>query len=70
VSEPRSPSKLLVLGRAEVERLLDLDQLLDGLAAAFVELSRGNTSVPPRVAARSGSGLLAAMPGYVPGVAL
>jgi ornithine cyclodeaminase/thiomorpholine-carboxylate dehydrogenase len=63
-------SELLVLARPEVERLLDLDELVDALAAAFVELSAGRTSVPPRVAARSSSGLLAAMPGYLPGVGL
>jgi ornithine cyclodeaminase/alanine dehydrogenase-like protein (mu-crystallin family) len=70
MSDLQAPSELLVLSRAEVERLLDLDELVDALAAAFVELSAGNTSVPPRVGARSGSGLLAAMPGYVAGVAL
>jgi alanine dehydrogenase len=70
VSKLQAPAKLLVLGRAEVERLLDLDELVDALATAFIELSAGNVSVPPRVAARSGSGLLAAMPGYVAGVAL
>src|SRR5256714_11150362 len=62
--------ELLVLGEAEVQRLLDLDELVDALAAAFVELSEGRTSVPPRVAARTGSGLLAAMPGYLPGAGL
>ncbi|MDP9247316.1 MAG: ornithine cyclodeaminase family protein [Candidatus Dormibacteraeota bacterium] len=70
MSNLQAPSELLVLSRAEVERLLDLDELVDALAAVFVELSAGNTSVPPRVGARSGSGLLAAMPGYVAGVAL
>ena len=70
MSDLQAPSELLVLSRAEVERLLDLDELVDALAAAFVELSAGNTSVPPRVGARSGSGLLAAMPGYVAGMAL
>jgi ornithine cyclodeaminase/alanine dehydrogenase-like protein (mu-crystallin family) len=62
--------ELLVLARAEVQRLLDLDRLVDALAEAFVKLSEGSTSVPPRVAARTGSGLLAAMPGYLPGAAL
>jgi alanine dehydrogenase len=70
MSDLQAPSELLVLSRAEVKRLLDLDELVNALAAAFVELSAGNTSVPPRVGARSGSGLLAAMPGYVAGVAL
>jgi alanine dehydrogenase len=56
------------LGEADVRRLLDLDELIDALADAFIELSAGRTSVPPRVAAQTGEGLLAAMPGYVSGV--
>ena len=49
-------------------RLLDVDQLLDALERAFVELSAGRASVPPRIAAFSEHGLLGAMPGYVDGV--
>ena len=60
---------LLFLSQADVVRLLALDQLLDSLAGAFVELSAGRTSVPPRIAARTSSGgLLGAMPGYIGGV--
>ena len=59
---------MLVLSRAEVRRLLDLDQLLDALERAFVELSAGRASVPPRVAAQTERGLLAAMPGYADGI--
>ncbi|HXM54173.1 MAG TPA: hypothetical protein VOB72_02200, partial [Candidatus Dormibacteraeota bacterium] len=55
---------LLVLSQDEVERLLDLDQLLDALARAFEEVSAGRASVPPRVAARTPDGLLGVMPGY------
>jgi alanine dehydrogenase len=57
-----------VLDRAEVERLLDVDVLLERLERAFVELSAGRASVPPRVAAFAPAGLLGAMPGYVDGV--
>jgi alanine dehydrogenase len=56
------------LGQDEVARLLDVDQLLDALERAFVELSAGRASVPPRIAAFSERGLLGAMPGYVDGV--
>jgi len=59
---------LLVLSRPDVERLLDVDVLLERLERAFVELSAGRASVPPRVAAFAPAGLLAAMPGYVNGV--
>ena len=59
---------MLVLSREEVEQLLDVDALLERLARAFVELSAGRASVPPRVAAFAPAGLLGAMPGYVDGV--
>jgi len=59
---------VLVLSRAEVRSLLDLEQLLDALERAFVELSAGRTSVPPRIAAQTDKGLLAAMPGYADGI--
>jgi ornithine cyclodeaminase/alanine dehydrogenase-like protein (mu-crystallin family) len=63
--------ELLYLGRADVERLLDVDAMLDALAKALVIFSSGITSVPPRAGARVGErGLLGTMPGYVPGVAL
>ena len=62
---------VLVLGRADVARLLDPRALLDALARAFAALSEGEVSVPPRIAAHSaGAGLLAAMPGYAPGAGL
>jgi ornithine cyclodeaminase/alanine dehydrogenase-like protein (mu-crystallin family) len=59
---------VLVLSRDEVRSLLDLDQLLDALERAFVELSAGRASVPPRIAAQTERGLLAAMPGYADGI--
>ena len=61
---------MLVLTRAEVEELLDLDALVDALAGAHAELSAGSASLPPRVAAFSANGLLGAMPGYLPSVGL
>ncbi len=59
---------MLVLNQDEVARLLDLDLLLERLERAFVELSAGRASVPPRQAAFAPDGFLAAMPGYVDGV--
>lgn len=59
---------MLVLNRAQVRKLLDLDLLLSALERAFVELSAGRASVPPRIAATTERGLLAAMPGYADGV--
>jgi alanine dehydrogenase len=59
---------VLVLSRAEVEELLDLDELIDALAVAHAEFSSGAASVPPRIAARVDDvdGILAAMPAYLP----
>ena len=57
---------MLVLARHEVETLLDLDALVDALAEAFVDLSEGRASMPQRVAAFSGHGLLGVMPAYLP----
>ncbi len=59
---------MLVLGQDQVAALLDVDLLLERLERAFVELSAGRVSVPPRVAAFAPRGFLAAMPGYADGV--
>jgi ornithine cyclodeaminase/alanine dehydrogenase-like protein (mu-crystallin family) len=63
-------SEVLLLNEAEVASLLDLDELLVGLADALRSLSAGDSSVPPRVAAWAEAGALGAMPVYLPGVAL
>jgi ornithine cyclodeaminase len=58
---------MLVLTRSDVEELLDLDALLDALAAAHAELSAGKASLVPRVGAFAGdAGILGVMPAYVP----
>lgn len=59
---------MLLLSRPEVEELLDLDGLIDALAAAMADLSAGRAAVPHRVGALvpDREGLLAAMPGYTP----
>jgi alanine dehydrogenase len=59
---------MLVLTHRDVEALLDLDALIDALAAAMADLSAGRASVPDRVAALvpGQDAFLAAMPGFVP----
>jgi ornithine cyclodeaminase/alanine dehydrogenase-like protein (mu-crystallin family) len=59
---------VIAISRAEVEDLLDLDELIDALAAAHAELSAGKASMPPRIAARvdEAGGFLLAMPAYLP----
>jgi alanine dehydrogenase len=62
---------MLVLTRTEVEELLDLGELREALARAHEELSDGQASLPPRIAALAGdAGLLGAMPGYLPSTGL
>ncbi|MES1248701.1 MAG: ornithine cyclodeaminase family protein [Actinomycetota bacterium] len=61
---------MLLLTRADVEACLDLDKLIDALAAAHVELSAGAVSMPPRIAAFTAKGLLGTMPGFAPSAGL
>jgi alanine dehydrogenase len=62
---------MLVLSRSEVEELLDLDALLDALAAAQAELSAGKATLVPRVGAFAGdAGVLGVMPAYAPSAGL
>ena len=59
---------MLILSRADVERLLDPDALRGAVARAMADLSAGRASMPPRIAALvpERQGLLAAMPAYLP----
>ena len=58
---------MLVLSRAEVEGLIDLDRLREAIAGAMADLSAGRVSMPPRIAAvvPERDALLAAMPAYL-----
>jgi alanine dehydrogenase len=59
---------VLLLSGAEVEMLLDLDELVEALGAAMADLSGGRASTPPRVAARvpERAAMLAVMPAFLP----
>jgi ornithine cyclodeaminase len=63
---------MLVLTRSEVEELLDLDELVEAVAAAQADLSAGLASMPPRIAALvpEVEGLLGVMPAYLPSAGL
>ncbi|MFZ0964004.1 MAG: ornithine cyclodeaminase family protein [Terriglobia bacterium] len=58
---------MLLLNRREVERLLDLDRLIEALGPAMADLSAGRVSMPARNIAMvpEGRGLLGAMPVYL-----
>ena len=59
---------MLLLSRTEVAALLDLDRLVDAVAAAMDDFSHGRTSMPPRAAAmvEDRHAMLAVMPAYLP----
>jgi ornithine cyclodeaminase/alanine dehydrogenase-like protein (mu-crystallin family) len=59
---------VLIIDKAEVQALLDLDRLVDALAAAMSDLSEGRLSMPGRMAALvpRRDAFLAAMVSYVP----
>lgn len=61
---------LLYFTEADVRGLLDMPTLRARLRTAFASFSAGEADVPPRIAAVSPAGLLAAMPGYLPGAGL
>ena len=61
---------IVYLTEADVRMLTDMASLRDRLRTAFGLVSAGRADVPPRIAARSGSGMLAAMPGHLEGVGL
>ena len=59
---------MLVLSAADVERLLDLDALVDAVGEAMAELSAGRAVAPPRVVVdvAGADGFLLAMPAFLP----
>jgi alanine dehydrogenase len=63
---------VIFLSEAEVRELLDLDELVDALADAHKDLSAGEASMPPRIAAmvQERQGLLGVMPAYLPSAGL
>ena len=63
---------MLFLSQDDVRGLLDVDRLVDALADAHAELTRGEVSMPPRVAAlvAQHEALLGVMPAYLPSAGL
>ena len=59
---------MLVLSRADVEAVLDLDRLVEVVGTAMLDLSHGQASMPPRVAASvpDRHAILFAMPAFLP----
>jgi ornithine cyclodeaminase len=59
---------VLLISRADVEDLLDVDELVDVVAGAMVDVSRGQASMPPRAAALVAErhAFLASMTAFLP----
>ena len=72
MADPLTPSSpgLLIISAAECRQLLDLDELRQSLEQALIAHSNGDADVPPRIAARSAAGLVAAMPGNITGLGM
>lgn len=68
--QTRSGDLVLLLSAAEVDRSLAGAPLVEAMAQALSAYSAGVAIAPPRVGAGSPAGMLAAMPAYLPGVAL
>src|ERR1700687_3984372 len=61
--------KVLMLSQADVNELLDLDQLLYALEEGFRALSSGRVDIAPRTAVNAErEGFLQSMPGYATGL--
>ncbi|MFB4295242.1 ornithine cyclodeaminase family protein [Actinomadura sp. NTSP31] len=61
---------VLVLDREATRAAAPPEAVLEAVRTALIAVAAGGVSAPPRVAARSGRGLLGAMPGHVPGLGL
>jgi alanine dehydrogenase len=58
---------VLALSAADVERLLDLDELIEAVGTGLASLSAGSASMPARIGVPGdGDGYLAVMPAHVP----
>jgi alanine dehydrogenase len=59
---------VLVIGRGEVEELLDVDELIEALAGAMADLSSGRATAPNRIGVfvQEHDAVLAAMPARLP----
>lgn len=63
-------SEVLLLNQSQTRVSLSPAALMPAIATALVAISRGEVSAPPRIAARTPSGILGAMPAYVPSLGL
>lgn len=61
---------VLFLSDRQVRSLIDIGGIDEALQEAFIAISDGRTDAPERIAAKTGAGMLLAMPGYVENVAL
>ncbi|MGI5328250.1 ornithine cyclodeaminase family protein [Actinomadura nitritigenes] len=61
---------VLILDRKRTREAARPEAVAEAVRTALIAVAAGEVSAPPRVAARSGRGLLGAMPGHVPGLGL
>lgn len=61
---------VLILDRGRTREAARPEAVAEAVRTALIAVAADEVSAPPRVAARSGRGLLGAMPGHVPGLGL
>ncbi|UMP00062.1 NAD(P)-binding domain-containing protein [Amycolatopsis sp. EV170708-02-1] len=71
IARPTSaPHGTLILDRAHTRAALDPTQVIAAVRTALIAISRDEVSAPPRIAAHTPTGLVGAMPAWLPGTGL
>ncbi len=59
-------ASLRVLGATDIDRAIDMNGAIDVMSAAFGQLAKRRANVPQRLGLETDSGLVLAMPGFLP----
>lgn len=59
-------TRLRILSAADIDRAIDMRGAIDVMSAAFMQLAAGRATVPQRLGLTTHTGLVLAMPGFLP----
>lgn len=59
-------ARLRVLSASDIDRAIDMNGAIDVMSTAFGQLAAGRATVPQRLGLRTDTGLVLAMPGFLP----
>jgi ornithine cyclodeaminase/alanine dehydrogenase-like protein (mu-crystallin family) len=59
-------TRLRVLGASDIDRAIDMSGAIDVMASAFGQVAKGRANVPQRLGLETDTGLVLAMPGFLP----